>query len=280
MSVAAGFRFVTGSFEFIRDDNTLINTDISGTGSGFNAGVQFSPVDNITLGFTYKSEVSLSLDGNTSEVPGSPGSGLRQPSPVNTELKLPQSFAVGINWITETQVVLEFNAIWFGWSSIDRLDLSPASSSYTNNIIDFQFEDKIQYRIGLEYNAANILTFRTGILISSSPVKDSAVHPAFPDTDAEAASLGVGWTNSDGNLTTDRNLAPRLRTLARLSRVRGDHRHHHRPLGSGSVADPGKSGPDHGGAALRQSHRTAPAAAPATGQYRLHHQESHGVTLR
>ena len=203
MSLAAGFRFVSGSFEFIRDDNTLINTDISGSGSGFNAGVQFSPVDNITLGFTYKSEVSLSLDGNTSEVPGSPGSGLRQPSPVNTELKLPQSIAVGINWITETQVVLEFDAIWFGWSSIDRLDLSPASSSYTNNIIDFQFEDKIQYRIGFEYNAANILTFRTGVLISSSPVKDSAVHPAFPDTDTEAASLGVGWTNSDGNLTID-----------------------------------------------------------------------------
>ena len=203
LSIAAGFRFVNGSFEFIRDDVTLINTDISGTGSGFNTGLQFRPADNITLGLAYKSEVSLSLDGNTSEVSGDPIPGLRQPSPVVTELKLPQSFAVGINWITETQVTLEFDAVWFGWSSIDMLDMSPASNSYNNNIVDFQLEDKIQYRVGLEYNAANIMTFRTGVFLGSSPVKDSAIHPAFPDTDKEGASIGIGWTNSDGNLTID-----------------------------------------------------------------------------
>lgn len=204
LSLAAGYQFVLGNFDFTRYSSNeaifaTVISDVDGTGTGFNGGLHYIVTEDISFGLSYRSSVNLDLTGEntldfvTDKIAG--GS-------VTTSIALPSSLAWGINWVINPSVTVEANAVWMGWSSLKSIDLVAEDEELNHSIIQ-EYQNKTEYRFGVQYNAANVLIFRLGYFISLALTEGKNVHPIFPDSIREAATIGVGWTNNNGDLTIE-----------------------------------------------------------------------------
>jgi len=64
-------------------------------------------------------------------------------------------------------------------------------------IVNHNFTNGYTYRLGAEYtDVIPKLTLRAGVLRDIAPSRPSTFHPALPDSDVTAASIGIGYSFS------------------------------------------------------------------------------------
>lgn len=200
LNFAVGYQYVMGNFNIERfpyapepynlerpvsDLGAKSVTEIDGSGTGFTAGLQFRATDTVTLGLCYRSSVKLDLNGDMTLTPAvSPGSN------ITTEIELPPSVAVGIDYLVNAQLALEVDAIWMGWSSFDRIVIETNDPDL--NYASDKYKDNVHFRLSLEYSADEIAVFRTGYFYIPSPVPEEYLGPIVPNAPQEGITLGIG----------------------------------------------------------------------------------------
>lgn len=164
-----------------------------GGGLGYNIGLYFRPNDEISIGISYRSSVTMKIDRGTAEfnVPESLADEFKD-SHFNTRFTLPQVINAGIGYYPTENLLLAFDLNFIGWSSFDTLDfeLEP-------EIKDFQqyptrsYVNSFSFRMGLEYTLSEWLWLRGGVYYDVSPIKQGFVHPELPDANSIGLSLGT-----------------------------------------------------------------------------------------
>lgn len=176
---------------------------------GFNAGVLYEPIEDVTLGFTYRSEVTVTFEGdaefiNLSEGLGFPANGVQG----SAEITLPASYVVALNVEPIDGLTTELDYVWWGWSSYDELTIEfaqPVAALGGSSISsERNFKDSWQLRFGAEYTETGIddLTVRAGIAFDKNPIRDRYVDPTLPDADRWLFSGGITYSITD-NLDID-----------------------------------------------------------------------------
>lgn len=170
---------------------------------GFNAGLLLQPVEMIRLGFTYRSEVSTEFEGEA--VFNRLGTDLGFPPTAQggTTLDLPASWVAALNIKPISDLTLEVDYVWWGWSSYDELVIKfdqniPALGG--NRIVSTRnYEDTWQLRFGAEYTGIPLdgLTVRGGIGYDKNPIKERFVDPTLPDADRWLFSGGLTYSIAD-----------------------------------------------------------------------------------
>ncbi|HEX6981152.1 MAG TPA: outer membrane protein transport protein [Balneolaceae bacterium] len=169
---------------------------------GFNAGILYEPVENVTLGFTYRSEVTVAFEGNAEfrNLPvGFPPNGAQG----SAEITLPASYVIALNVEPIDGLTTELDYVWFGWSSYDELTITfdqPIVALGGNSITSIRnFQDTWQLRFGAEYSKIGIdgLTVRAGIGYDKNPIRERYVDPTLPDADRWLFSAGITYSLTD-----------------------------------------------------------------------------------
>ena len=171
----------------------------SGFGVGANAGIQATFLDNLKVGFSFRSAVGIDFTGNADfQIPEGVPASIKAnfpDGPVNAEVTLPHSFALGIGWV-DGPLVIEAGANLTLWESYDKLQInfesglpSPSSASPRN------WTASPTFRLGGEY-ALDLggmkLPLRAGVYYDLTPAPDSTVDFTLPDNDRFAFSVGAG----------------------------------------------------------------------------------------
>jgi long-chain fatty acid transport protein len=153
---------------------------------GYNLAVSVKPLPEATFAITYRSEIDMSLDGETksfaSIYSGSNGS---------VELPLPAVLSVAgaytFNHATTIEFVYERNF----WSAYDKLDFTFDNPAY-NGSYEKNWDDSSVYRLGLTH-VVNNWTLMAGYAYDETPIPDATVGYELPSSDANIFSLGAKY---------------------------------------------------------------------------------------
>jgi long-chain fatty acid transport protein len=204
LTFGAGLDIVPATVELEQDiffGNAVMGTAKLGgkaTGFGFRGGVQYRPrmLDKLSVGLAYRSKVKLDFDGDGDfDVPDPFRDQLPPDGPIKTSITLPQSILAGVAYRPLPQLELELDAVWMGWSSFDKLEITlpPAPGDTEPNITvsPRDYKDTVTIRFGGEYKLAPIpVALRLGYIYDPTPVPRTRLTPALPDIDRHVITAG------------------------------------------------------------------------------------------
>ncbi|MBN2426529.1 MAG: transporter [Calditrichaceae bacterium] len=206
LSVAAGFSAVMANVTLEKSILTPVGywveskLDATTMGYGFNLGLQYKPMEKLSLGLVYRHNVKLDFkDGDaTFTMPAAAESVLRPMFPNTTgdsELTLPQLIGVGIAYDFTEQLTAEFDFMQLNWSSYDVLKLKfkdPVGGSTESEAIK-NYEDSYSLRVGMEYRINEQWAARLGYLRDNEAVPDEYVEPSLPEGPRHLFCFGAGF---------------------------------------------------------------------------------------
>ncbi|PKG82448.1 long-chain fatty acid transporter [Colwellia sp. 75C3] len=175
----------------------LAGDDIS---YGWNMGLSYDFDENNRLGFSYRSEVKLELEGDYSnEIPPTLGGFNGEVVPGAMDITLPAIMEFsGLHQLND-DLAVHYSAMWTGWSSFDELAGyaegvdAPVFSKKEN------FSDSMRYAFGATYQLSSNTKLRTGIAYDQTPADEDHRSISIPDSDRIWISAGLNYTFSNAS---------------------------------------------------------------------------------
>ncbi len=160
---------------------------------GYCFGMMFKPIDILSIGATFRSEVDYEFEG-TATTTGAQQllDENRLPNgDVTAKLKTPMNIVggVAVDVIPELTVSTDFQ--WVGWSSYDSLKVNFTDPAYTDLASPREYKDTYIIRLGGQYRITNEVSLLGGVYFDKIPVDAERVNPSLPDADRIGLSIGV-----------------------------------------------------------------------------------------
>ena len=199
-AVGVGLRYITGSHFFgvspLLDppkDNTEVNDryDMSGSGTGFSAGLLYTPDERVFVGISYRSPVTLKLDGSVRRT-GVFNKQLGAHGTAKTDYCIPATFTAGVKYYSREDVFFSADIVWNQWSAVKK-QVYESENPLLRTEKNRYFKDTFHYRFGMEYSTEFNFIFRTGYFYAPEQTRDEYIDPSFPETRREGGTIGVGW---------------------------------------------------------------------------------------
>ena len=165
-------------------------------GWGYNAGIMLQPSESSTVGLTYRSEISYTLEGDaTFDVPEQvaplQSAGLFSDSDVRCDITMPESVSLGAAQKLLSNLTLKAEITWTRWSRYQELRIR-YDSNQPDSVTEQKWNDVFRYALGLNYDVGSKWTVRLGTAYDESPVPDAEHRtPNIPDSNRIWLSAGV-----------------------------------------------------------------------------------------
>ena len=161
---------------------------------GWSAGVQVRPAERVTLGIAYKSAIEHKLEGSVS-ISGLAGAlaARNVDSDIVATFSTPWQLIVGGRAGIGEVVTLNAQAVRFGWSKFERIDLAAPLNSF----IPQGYKDSWSFAFGLDAQLSGRLTLRGGIQFDATPTRDDRRDPRVPDSDRVNYNVGASFRMSE-----------------------------------------------------------------------------------
>jgi long-chain fatty acid transport protein len=172
----------------------------SNVGYGFTASMQYR-TENLGLGFLYRHSVENKLENADAtfsylDTYARPvAEAILVDQKVNSGLTFPNFFSVGIYYKFFETFGAEVDFMWYNWSVFDELLLEFEDQDNIGTVvIPENYENSIQFRLGLHYDFAENWQLRAGYIYDQTPQPIESVSPLLPDNDRNDYSIGLGYT--------------------------------------------------------------------------------------
>jgi len=121
----------------------------------------------------------------------------------DTDLGLPHMLSLGVAYRFTPRFLMEFDAVHFGWSNFDQLDLkfSPDPTGSLSSVIHERYEDRWQYRLGADFNATPKLKVLAGFAYDKTPQPVESMSPLLPDASRKDYSIGLQYLTGKWRFT-------------------------------------------------------------------------------
>jgi long-chain fatty acid transport protein len=199
-------------------------------GTGWVAGLQFTPNDKFSIGYSHRSEIDHDIRGQADFTVPAAFSGA-QPGfqaiaaayaqlPANDPRRalIPQLLVLG-NGFSDTggnaklttpsidTLSLQYNATdalrlyadvqQTGWTSLPSVVIDFENPYQPDSAEPFNWKDTMFFSVGAEYDINEAFTIRGGIASDQSPTNDVDRTPRLPDNDRMLYSIGFSWHASE-----------------------------------------------------------------------------------
>ena len=211
LSLAVGFEFGMASVTleksaylgYALDSYAEFKMKGETTGMGFNVGIQYKPMDKLTLGLMYRHKMTLDFeDGDATfdrpTINPQIDAYVEQLLPDtkgDATIVLPARIGLGIAYDFTNQITAEFDYYQINWSSYDKLTIKTDApiNGETEQTVKKGYENKASLRLGLEYRLNDQFALRAGYLRDPHVVPDKYVEPDLPEGDRNLYSVGAGY---------------------------------------------------------------------------------------
>jgi long-chain fatty acid transport protein len=215
LSIGIGVSYVYGSVKLIKKGYlplpAYVTATLDGTGSGYNVnvGILYRPIDEVTVGLSYRTTTKIDFSGDmkftdvpatlTSFFPGGTG---------KATLPMPGTLQIGVAYKATEELTLEGDLQYIQWSEYDKLSLDvqpvvnlpPAyGGAQTQGPLTYpkNWVDNVILRGGAEYELDPQTTLRGGVILDLTPQPPSMTEPMLPDADRLDISIGGSYKIND-----------------------------------------------------------------------------------
>ncbi len=178
--------------------------NLTGTGYGATLGLMIKPSEKISLGLTYKTPTKVTAEGEATMT----GAGLLKltvNATAQREITWPMWFGAGIALKPMDKLTITADIQYTNWKELDKIGIT-----YDNNVwnilfaggatFDLNWEDRIQYRFGMEYMLSDALALRAGFYHDPTPAPVDTLKILLPQVDYNSITFGIGYNMGSLNL--------------------------------------------------------------------------------
>jgi long-chain fatty acid transport protein len=165
---------------------------------GYNAGILWQPIDQISFGATFRSSASLNFQGNTDfELnPGAYNTPAQRDA--SASFTFPLTTVLGVSYRPTPKWNIEFDANYTGWDSFDTVTIEQSPPSVTNpfhkNIpVNLGWQASWMYEFGVTRYFDNGWHVSAGYVFNENSVPDTYYTPLAADMDRHFFSIGTGY---------------------------------------------------------------------------------------
>ncbi len=173
-----------------------------GSGWGYNVGLLFAPAPRWSLGFQYRSSITVNYEGSLSLSGSAPplqpafgGSTFR--SAIRTTNTFPDVLGFGVAFRPTSKWTIALDAERYGWSSFGMVTTEVERKVPAAGITDQQtllnWRDSLILRTGAEYRPTDRLSLRAGYCYVPTYVSNNTLNPSNPDSNQHVGSVGLGY---------------------------------------------------------------------------------------
>ncbi len=228
----------------IRDATIKIHGDTIGYGG--NIALRYKPVDWLALGLSYRTKISMTVNGKASinlaqaqdylaGLPAPVAGAIRSTltnCDVDGTAPIPELLSAGLTFFPTQNLSLEFDAVLTRWSSYKSLVFEFHSPLGKRPSIK-DWKDSWRFQVGAEYALSEALDLRASYVFDQSPVQDDHVDYIVPANNRHLIGFGVGYHRNNWSLdlgytyllVESRNVSPRLREAVLPSRFHNGMSH-------------------------------------------------------
>ncbi len=216
LSVGGQFIFssVTQKRAIVADSDTEFGVELGGNGFGVGgaASIMYKPVEDLTLGFSYRSRVKLNFDGviHFDDPTGTAFENILIDQDISTDITMPDTFNLGIGWQVFDKLFVNLDVSYILWSTYDRVVVEFSEQSpqavpgqdprQPSQVSVSDWENSMTFRVGGEYEVIDNLHLRAGFAYDMSPVPEETAGPSLPDNDRTVVAVGAGYKFGDFRL--------------------------------------------------------------------------------
>ncbi len=181
----------------------------TGLGYGATIGSKWKLSKVVNFGFTVRTPVKVVMSGEAKN-PAFAAYGAPK-SDFDRDVTWPMWIAGGFAFNLNPKTVLTMDAQWSQWNTMDKLVTEfdeaawvAATEPTGDNEFILDWNDAIQWRIGMEYKVMPCLTLRTGWYYDPAPAPDETLTVLFSSSTNSAITGGFTWNRGkflvDGGL--------------------------------------------------------------------------------
>jgi long-chain fatty acid transport protein len=179
-----------------------IELNALGDGWGYNLGILFTPQEQLSLGFAYRSRIKVEHHGDIRLKNIAPAlqtffGGSEFETDVETPAEFPDIVSLGLAYRPDKRLTLAFDAELVRWSSFRRAELDlekeVPQAGFTDSSTNLDWKDSWLIKLGLEYRMTDRFFLRNGYAYVESPVPDHTLDPGNPESDQHNFSAGFGY---------------------------------------------------------------------------------------
>ncbi|MDR2585977.1 MAG: outer membrane protein transport protein [Prevotellaceae bacterium] len=185
-------------------------------GVGFNIGVLFSPIPELSIGLSYRSKVDLKVDDGQTEInyvdpemkqfisdlPAAFGVVI---PPLDkgrfaASMPLPANFNAGLSYHFCDNTLITAEVVWVGWKVAEKLEIQydKDAMNIKSEVPKF-YKNTLIYRLGGQWTAFPSFDVRAGVYYDTTPVdKDLYYSPETPGSNKLALTCGWSWRPTGG----------------------------------------------------------------------------------
>ncbi len=165
---------------------------------GFNFGLQYAASDDTTLGFAYRSETDISVEGDADfSVPSSAALLVATERFLDTgldaEITLPASLSLSLAHNANKLTFLA-DITWTSWSNFEELRINFDNLNQPDGVTTEDWDDTMRYSAGIDYQYSDSLVLRSGIAFDETPIPSAERRtPRLPGNDRTWLSFGLSY---------------------------------------------------------------------------------------
>jgi long-chain fatty acid transport protein len=213
LSVGVGLSYIYGTVDLSKrvpiaaaGVNGTLSLTGTGTGLGYNIGVLCKPIENLSLGASFRSLTKLEFSGDAKFTDMGVLAGYFPGGTGKATLPMPMNILVGAAYKITPDLTVEADLQFVGWSEYKELAINlptgPIFPAYgiplqKTQVQDKKWDDGYLGRFGVEYNYSNDLALRAGIIYDITPQPGSKMEPMLPDANRIDLTLGAGYKITD-----------------------------------------------------------------------------------
>ncbi len=164
-----------------------------GTGFGYRFGLLAKVTNELSLGFSFRSDVKISYTG-TAETKGPQQLQANLPNGnVKTELTTPQNYTIGAAYKVTPELLLSADFQYVTWSTYRDLKVDFVDPKWPDLSSPRNYFDSFIARLGAEYKLLSFVDLRAGFFFDKNPIRDPYVDPTLPDADRLGFNFGFGY---------------------------------------------------------------------------------------
>lgn len=204
-AAAAGGLCPNGAIPGGGDFDGRVRAEGDDVGYGFNAGVLWTPSEDLRVSLAYRSEVDLDLEGDGKfrqptglgglEALGPLGAAIGtviSDSDVEADLKLPDHASLAVHYQLTPSLALLGDVTWTGWSNLDAIEIEFENPFTPTAVEPLDWDNTLRYSLGAVFEPGGTWTWRAGVSYDESPVPNSRLRtPRLPDNDRIWVALGA-----------------------------------------------------------------------------------------
>jgi len=162
---------------------------------GYNLGLRWQPIDQISIGATFRSSATVTLNGHTEFEQfsaGIPDTSL----PANTDFRFPLTVVCGLSYRPTPKWNLEFDADYTDWSSFGAVTISqqgvPPFPVQQDIPVTLNWQASWMYEFGVTRYFDDGWHVSAGYVFNENSVPDAYYTPLAADLDRHFFSIGAG----------------------------------------------------------------------------------------